>query len=147
RYVGKMFNDDWMRDRGFLEVKKPKAIDLIKNHKDKKLITVAPETPISDAVALMTKYNISQIPVMNGHEIVGSLSDNYVFSQLILNDALKQGVVSALMQKPFPVVDGNASLEDVSKQITRENSAVLVKDLGGSVHIITKHDIIEAISN
>lgn len=147
RYLGKMFNDDWMRGRGFLEVKKPKAIDLIKNHKDKKLITVAPETPISDAVALMTKYNISQIPVMNGHEIVGSLSDNYVFSQLILNDALKQGVVSTLMQKPFPVVDGNASLEDVSKQITRENSAVLVKDLGGSVHIITKHDIIEAISN
>jgi cystathionine beta-synthase len=147
RYLGKMFNDDWMRDRGFLEVKKPKAIDLIKNHKDKKLITVSTETPISDAVALMTKFNISQIPVMNGHEIVGSLSDNYVFSQLILNDALKQGVVSTLMQKPFPVVDGNASLEDVSKQITRENSAVLVKDLGGSVHIITKHDIIEAISN
>ncbi len=147
RYLGKMFNDDWMRDRGFLEVKKPKAIDLIKNHKDKKLITVSPETPISDAVALMTKFNISQIPVMKGHEIVGSLSDNYVFSQLILNDALKQGNVSTLMQKPFPVVDGNASLEDVSKQITRENSAVLVKDLGGSVHIITKHDIIEAISN
>jgi len=147
RYLGKMFNDDWMRDRGFLEVKKPKAIDLIKNHKDKKLITVSPETPISDAVALMTKFNISQIPVMSGHEIVGSLSDNYVFSQLILNDALKQGEVSTLMQKPFPVVDGNASLEDVSKQITRENSAVLVKDLGGSVHIITKHDIIEAISN
>jgi len=147
RYLGKMFNDDWMRDRGFLEVKKPKAIDLIKNHKDKKLITVAPETPISDAVALMTKFNISQIPVMSGHEIVGSLSDNYVFSQLILNDALKQGNVSTLMQKPFPVVDGNASIEDVSKQITRENSAVLVKDLGGSVHIITKHDIIEAISN
>lgn len=147
RYLGKMFNDDWMRDRGFLEVKKPKAIDLIKNHKDKKLITVAPETPICDAVALMTKFNISQIPVMKGHEIVGSLSDNYVFSQLILNDALKQGEVSTLMQKPFPVVDGNASLEDVSKQITRENSAVLVKDLGGSVHIITKHDIIEAISS
>jgi len=147
RYLGKMFNDDWMRDRGFLEVKKPKAIDLIKNHKDKKLITVSPETPISDAVALMTKFNISQIPVMSGHEIVGSLSDNYVFSQLILNDALKQGNVSTLMQKPFPVVDGNASIEDVSKQITRENSAVLVKDLGGSVHIITKHDIIEAISN
>lgn len=147
RYLGKMFNDDWMRDRGFLEVKKPKAIDLIKNHKNQKLITVEPQTPVSDAVALMTKFNISQIPVMKGHELVGSLNDNYVFSQLILNDSLKQEKVEKLMQKPFPVVDGNASLEDVSKQITRENSAVLVKDLGGSVHIITKHDIIEAISN
>ena len=147
RYLGKMFNDDWMRDRGFLEVKKPKAIDLIKNHKDKKLITVNPETLVCDAVALMTKFNISQIPVIKGHELVGSLSDNYLFSQLLLNDKLKQENVSKLMQKAFPIVDGNTSLEDVSKQITRENSAVLVKDLGGSIHIITKHDIINAISN
>jgi cystathionine beta-synthase len=98
RYLGKMFNDDWMRDRGFLEVKKPKAVDLIKNHKDKKLITVSPETPISDAVNLMTKYNISQIPVMKGHEHVGALNDNYVFAQLIKNEGLKQSNVEQLMQ-------------------------------------------------
>lgn len=147
RYLGKMFNDDWMRDRGFLEVKKPKAADLVKKHGSKKLITVTPETPLGEAVALMTKYNISQIPVMKGHEIVGSLNDSYVFSQLIANDHLKEDNVEKLMQKPFPVVDGNLSLEDVSKQISRENSAVLVRDLGGSVHIITKHDIIEAISH
>ncbi|MCD6067553.1 MAG: cystathionine beta-synthase [Bacteroidetes bacterium] len=147
RYLGKMFNDDWMRDRGFLEVKKPKAADLVKKHGNKKLITVDTETPLGEAVALMTKYNISQIPVMKGHEIVGSLNDSYVFSQLIANDHLKEDKVEKLMQKPFPVVDGNLSLEDVSKQISRENSAVLVRDLGGSVHIITKHDIIEAISH
>jgi len=147
RYLGKMFNDDWMRDRGFLEVKKPKAVDLIKNHKDKKLITVSPETPISDAVNLMTKYNISQIPVMKGHEHVGALNDNYVFAQLIKNEGLKQSNVEQLMQKPFPIIDGNLALEEVSKLISKENNAVLVKDLGGSVHIITKHDIIAAIGN
>ena len=147
RYLGKMFNDDWMRDRGFLEVKKPKAVDLIKNHKDKKLITVSPETPISDAVNLMTKYNISQIPVMKGHEHVGALNDSYVFAQLIQNESLKQSKVEQLMQKPFPIIDGNLALEEVSKLISKENNAVLVKDLGGSVHIITKHDIIAAIGN
>jgi len=147
RYLGKMFNDDWMRDRGFLEVKKPKAVDLIKNHKDKKLITVNPETPISDAVNLMTKYNISQIPVMNGHEHVGALNDNYVFAQLIQNESLKQAKVEQLMQKPFPIIDGNLAIEEISKLISKENNAVLVKDLGGSVHIITKHDIIAAIGN
>ena len=147
RYLGKMFNDDWMRDRGFLEVKKPKAVDLIKNHKDKKLITVSPETPISDAVNLMTKYNISQIPVMKGHEHVGALNDSYVFAQLIQNESLKQSNVEQLMQKPFPIIDGNLALEEVSKLISKENNAVLVKDLGGSVHIITKHDIISAIGS
>ena len=84
---------------------------------------------------------------MKGHEIVGSLNDNHVFTQLITNDHLREGTVESVMQKPFPIIDGNLSLEDLSKQITRENSAVLVRDLGGSVHIITKHDIIEAISN
>jgi cystathionine beta-synthase len=147
RYLGKMFNDDWMRDRGFLEVKKPKAIDLIKNHKDKKLITVNPETPINDAVNLMTKYNISQIPVVNGHEHVGALNDSYVFAQLIQNESLKQANVGQLMQKPFPIIDGNLAIEEVSKLISKENNAVLVKDLGGSVHIVTKHDIISAISS
>ena len=147
RYLGKMFNDDWMRDRGFLEVKKPKAIDLIKNHKDKKLITVNPETPINDAVNLMTKYNISQIPVMKGHEHVGALNDNYVFAQLIQNESLKQASVKDLMQQPFPIIDGNLAIEEVSKLISKENNAVLVKDLGGSVHIVTKHDIIAAISS
>jgi len=146
RYLGKMFNDDWMRDRGFLEVKKPKAIDLIKNHKDKKLITVNPETPINDAVNLMTKYNISQIPVVKGHEHVGALNDSYVFAQLIQNESLKQANVEQLMQKPFPIIDGNLAIEEVSKLISKENNAVLVKDLGGSVHIVTKHDIISAIS-
>ena len=145
RYLGKMFNDDWMRDRGFLEVKKPKAIDLIKNHKDKKLITVNPETPINDAVNLMTKYNISQIPVVKGHEHVGALNDSYVFAQLIQNESLKQANVEQLMQKPFPIIDGNLAIEEVSKLISKENNAVLVKDLGGSVHIVTKHDIISAI--
>jgi cystathionine beta-synthase len=95
----------------------------------------------------MTKYNISQIPVVNGHEHVGALNDSYVFAQLIQNESLKQANVGQLMQKPFPIIDGNLAIEEVSKLISKENNAVLVKDLGGSVHIVTKHDIISAISS
>jgi cystathionine beta-synthase len=147
RYLGKMFNDEWMRDRGFLDVSKPKAIDLIKSHKDKKLITVEAETPVSEAVHLMTKFNISQIPVTKEGMFVGALNDSHVFAQLISNEKLKGEKVSAVMDKAFPFVDVNTPLEEVSRLITRENNAVLVKELSGEIHIITKHDIIEAISN
>ncbi len=146
RYLGKMFNDDWMRDRGFLEDTKPKAIDLIASHKNQKLLTVNFDEKIATAVALMTKFNISQIPVKKGNEFVGALNDSHVFAQLITNDTLKQETVDKVMQKAFPFVNMNASIEDVSKMITKESNAVLMKDRLGEVHIITKHDIIESIS-
>ena len=146
RYLGKMFNDDWMRDRGFLEDSKPKAIDLIASHKNQKLLTINVDEKIATAVALMTKYNISQIPVKKGAEFVGALNDSHVFAQLISNDNLKQETVDKVMQKPFPFVNMNASIEDVSKMITKESNAVLMKDRLGEVHIITKHDVIESIS-
>ena len=147
RYLGKMFNDDWMRDRGFLEVKKPKAIDLITNHKNQKLITVDAEQAINEAVQLMTKYNISQVPVMNGKEFAGSLSDSHLFAKMVENGGIKEGKVSQYMQKAFPFVEYNTPVEEVSKLINKENSAVLVKDLGGNIHIITKHDVIGSISS
>ena len=101
---------------------------------------------IATAVALMTKFNISQIPVKKGTEFVGALNDSHVFAQLISNDNLKQDTVDKVMQKAFPFVNMNASIEDVSKMITKESNAVLMKDRLGEVHIITKHDIIESIS-
>jgi cystathionine beta-synthase len=147
RYLGKMFNDEWMRDRGFLEKETPKAIDLVKKHKDQKLITVNKQTTLADAVALLTKYNISQIPVLEGNDYVGSLNDNFVFSQMIKGHLKNTDTVEAAMEEPFPTVFADASIESVSKLITKDNTAVLVKDLGGNVHIITKQDIIESIGN
>ena len=67
RYLGKMFNDDWMRDRGFLDNTKPKAIDLISSHSSQKLLTINVDDKIADAVAILSKYNISHIPVKKGN--------------------------------------------------------------------------------
>jgi cystathionine beta-synthase len=146
RYLGKMFNDDWMRERGFLEVKKPKALDLIERHKDRKLLTVAADSIVMDAFEMMQKFDISQIPVVNNGDFVGSINDNHLYAKLIANPEIKNEKVSAVMQASFPVVSANAPLEEVTKMINRENSAVLVKDLLGDAHIITKFDIIESLS-
>jgi cystathionine beta-synthase len=146
RYHGKMFNDDWMRDRGFLVNDHPKAIDLIENHNHLKLVTANVTDLISDTVARMRKYDISQIPVVNEKgEFVGSLNDTYLFSQLLEDHDLKSEKVSRLVQPPFPFVRHDASLEEVSKLINRENSAVMVRTLGGDSHIITRQDVIDAL--
>lgn len=145
RYLGKMFNDDWMRDRGFLEVKSPKAIDLIERHKHLKLVTVDAEDTVDQAFSKMRKFDVSQIPVTKGTEFVGSLTDSHLYASICDNPELKQAKVEQVMQNSFPFVSPQAKLEEISKSINKDNDAVLVRDMLGAVHIITKYDIIEAI--
>ncbi len=146
RYLGKMFNDDWMKERHFLEVTKPKALDLVANHKNLKLLTVEEDTTVNEAWEIMNKYNISQIPVKKGLDFVGSLTESYLFTKVLENADVKNQTVKSIMQPAFPVVGEKAPIEEVSKLITKNNDAVLMKDLGGNVHIITKHDIIQAVA-
>ncbi len=146
RYLGKMFNDDWMRERHFLEVTKPRAIDLVASHKDLKLLTIDAEATVNEAMEILGKYSISQIPVTEKGEYIGSLNDNYLFTKLIENNDIKNYKVKSLMQAAFPIVGEKATIEEVSKLITKDNNAVLLRDLGGNMNIITKHDIIEAVA-
>lgn len=145
RYLAKMFNDDWMRDRGFMQEKNPKAIDLIESHKNLKLVTVNADDSVEKVLELMQKYDISQIPVTKDEEFVGSLNDNYLYAKLIADADLKHSKIADIMQPPFPFVDSQARLDEVSKKINKDNSAVLMKDWGGNLHIITKYDVIQAI--
>ncbi len=146
RYVGKIFNDDWMRDRGFLDKEKARALDLIKNHKDKTLVTITEDQNISEAIDILTKYNISQMPVVNSKgEIVGALNDNEIFAEIIKNPSLREENVKKVMNKPYAFVESNSTIEDVSKKINKDNRAVLIKDKAGMSHIITMHDIIDSL--
>jgi cystathionine beta-synthase len=146
RYLAKMFNDDWMRDRGFMQEKNPKAINLIESHQNLKLVTIDAGADVDDALKLMQKYDISQIPVMRNGEFVGSLNDNTLYARLIDNPDLKNGKIEAVMQPAFPFVDPQARLDEVSKYFTKENNAVMVRDWGGNIHIITRFDLIQAIA-
>ena len=146
RYVGKMFNDDWMRERGFLDEEKTNALDLIKDHLGKHLVTVTQENPVSQAILLMNQYGISQIPVVGDKGFVGSLTDNHLFSKLLENPQLKELPVKNIMQAPFPEVNGDTPLEEISKQFQQGVKALLVTYDNNKHHIITQQDMIKAIA-
>lgn len=145
RYVGKMFNDDWMRERGFLDEEITKAEDVIKAHINKPLVIVRTEELVSHAIERLKKYNISQIPVIDTTGFVGSIDESDLFRSYIENKDIADKPIKDIMGKPYPIVDRNAPIEEISKLINKENQAVIV-DLGeGKHHIITKHDIISSI--
>jgi cystathionine beta-synthase len=145
RYVGKMFNDDWMRERGFLDEDIATAKDLIKDHLDKPLVVVRTEELVSHAIDRLRKYKISQIPVVDANGFVGSLDESDVFQQYVSDKNVYDMPIKSVMGKPFPVVSESTSIEDVSKLITKDNHAVLVALDNGKHHIITKYDIISSI--
>lgn len=145
RYVGKMYNDDWMRERGFLEEEITKAEDVIKDHIDKPLIVARTEELVSHAIERMRKYKISQIPVMDITGFVGSLDESDLFQSYVNDTNTADRPIREIMGKPYPIVQLGTTIEAVSKLFSRENAAVLI-DLGnGKHHIITKYDIIGSI--
>jgi cystathionine beta-synthase len=145
RYVGKMFNDDWMRERGFLEEEVIKAEDVIKDHIDKPLIVARTEELVSHAIERMRKYKISQIPVMDISGFVGSLDETDLFQSYVHDKNSAERPIKEIMGSPYPIVQMGTSIEEVSKLFNRDNAAVLI-DLGeGRHHIITKYDIIGSI--
>jgi cystathionine beta-synthase len=146
RYVGKIFNDDWMRERGFLEEEHKTAKDLISSHKEEPLVSVYAEELVSHAIAKMRKYSISQIPVMRDGKYVGSLDDTHTYQLLVEDQSKLNAPISSIMQKPFPIVKEQTSIEEISKLINKETPAVLVEMDNNKYHIVTKHDVISAIS-
>lgn len=148
RYLGKMFNEDWMRDRGFIDKHKPAlAIDVIKKHENLKLLTIAGEQKVSDAYALMKKYSISQLPVKEGNEFVGSINDSDILEIIMQNHQNKEKHINEIMKPPFPFVHHSTPINDLSLLIDKNNQAVLMNDMSGNTHIITKFDIIDSISH
>ncbi len=145
RYVGKMFNDEWMRERGFIEDENTTAEDLVKNTENQTLITVKTEELVSHAIERMKKYKISQIPVEDSTGFVGAIDEADLLRMYIENKDISDLPIKDVMHKPFPVVSKNTDIEDISKLFDRENNAVLVKFEDGTHQIITKYDIISAL--
>ena len=144
RYVGKVYNDQWMMERGFLDVKTFQ--DLVNGRGTQKIITVSPSQTILEAINLMKKYDIENIPVYSNDENVGSISANGLFDKILSNPELKTNTIETVMEQPYPMVPFDMRVERLSSFISKENGAVISKDDSGTLHIVTKYDIIQSLS-
>ena len=123
RYVGKMFNDDWMRERGFLDEEIAVASDLIKSKDGSDLVSVKTEELVSHAIERMRKYEISQLPVMDASGIVGSLDESSLFRLYFEDKFIADKPIKEVMGKPYPIVKNDVSVEKISALIHKNNQA------------------------
>lgn len=145
RYVGKVFNDDWMRERGFLPQQNLLAKDLVDKHANLPLVDVSASNTVAEAINRMRKYDISQMPVIDGNQMVGAIDDQTIFHYLTSDEGVKAKLVSEVMTPPYPIVKPTDSVEDIKQLINRKNSAVIVELGNDTFHIITRSDLMEAL--
>jgi cystathionine beta-synthase len=144
RYVAKIYNDQWMMERGFLEVKTFK--DLVSSRIEKKLVTISSQQKVADAIEIMKKYDIENLPVKNDKGIIGSLSEGGLFNKILSDPEIKNQAVESVMETAYPLVAFDMPVEKLSKLISKQNGAVLGKDETGTYHIVTKYDIIQSLA-
>ena len=146
RYLGKMYNEDWLRERGFLKDDKLTARDIISKKDNPEIVTIDSEKTVLEAINVIKTLNISQIPVTQQGMVIGKVTESDILDALLENPSLKSQPVQTITTAPFPFVDLNTSIDKISGMINKENIAVLVEDERGKIEIITQFDIINAIS-
>ena len=150
RYLSKTYNDNWMRNNGFLERNESLTVHQVLASRDREeaMVTVGPDDTLGDAIDRMTEFGISQIPVMNGASVVGSLTETSILNRLIAAPEARNEHVVETMGEPFPVVMSSLNIEDLSSYLDKAAGAVLVKrPEDESYEIITKSDLIRALAS
>jgi cystathionine beta-synthase len=146
RYLGKMFNDDWMREKGFLERTGMTARDLVAARLSGELCSIEANEPVEHALSLMSEHDFSQISITRDKRLVGSLNEMRLYQELVHDPRVKAQAVDSIMQPAFPFVDVSTPVELLSTMITPENPAVLVRDFKtDKTFIITRSDLIRVL--
>lgn len=148
RYLAKVYNDQWMKDHGFLETRAfdtARGIIASRNGKDS-LYTVSKDSRVSDAIMILNRQGIDQIPVTDDGHFVGSVSSASLLEKIINDPQLQNKQVGDVMERPMLFVAPDSTLDVLSSLVNKDNKAVLVRDENEKVHIITQHDILKAIS-
>jgi len=146
RYLCKMFNDEWMREKGFIEKHGMRARDLVAMKLSGELCSLESEEPVEHAVRLMSEHDFSQISIMRDSRLVGSLNESHLYNELVKDPEIKSQPVESIMQPAFPFVDISTPVDLLQTMITPQNPAVLVRDFKtDKTFIITRSDLIRVL--
>jgi len=149
RYLSKMYDDEWMRENGFLDRPRRTSVAELLGAEDRrvaKLISVAPSTPIRMALSAITAHDIGQLPVVLEDECVGSLTETRLMALVIDEPALLDKPVESVMGPPFPVLDAHLDSDEVKQLMKRGNAACLVREEGRLTGIVTRYDVVRVLT-
>jgi cystathionine beta-synthase len=159
-YLSKFYDDNWMLDHGFVERRAPApSVDQVLRAKQleeaevPELVTISSHQKVGEAIDMMQRYSISQLPVVRDGEVasladvIGSLQDRDLLERVFRNpDALHEDVVAA-MQPPLATIEAAQSLDEVFATLTGGTNAVVVARAGRPIGVLTRSDLLEYLAH
>jgi cystathionine beta-synthase len=147
RYLAKMYNDEWMREKGFLEKTGLTARDLVATKQRATLVTLDRADTIAHAAQVMTEHGFSQLPITAEGRMIGSINEARIYTELVRHPELRTQPIETIMQPAFPFADVSTGIDALARMLTPEHPAVLVRDFkSDDMYIITRSDVIKAFS-
>jgi cystathionine beta-synthase len=148
RYLSKLYSEEWMRENRLLEPERLTAVEMLARKDDGSahLICVERTTKVREALSVMTEHDISQLPVCEAGECVGSVPESLLMSRIIEDPAALEDAVEAIMEPPFPVIDADLPMSRIGRLLTRQCPAVLVRTNGELGGIITRYDMVRYLT-
>jgi len=148
RYLSKLYNEEWLRENRLLEPERLSAGEIVerKDGAEPPLVAVGPAATLREALDLITRHNVSQLPVVDGAECVGSLAESSLMSRVIEDPTVLTRSVSDFMEAPFPVVEAQVPMAALGRLLTRQNPAVLVRRDGAIAGIVTRYDMVRYLA-
>jgi cystathionine beta-synthase len=146
RYLGKMFNDDWMREKGYLDKTGMIARDLVATGLSGELYSVECNEPVEHALRVMSENDFSQISITHDQRLIGSLNETHLYAELLRKSDIKGQPIESIMQPAFPFVDISTPVDLLATMITPQSPAVLVRDFkSDKTFIITLSDVMRVL--
>ncbi len=148
RYLSKVYNDEWLRENQMLDSERVTVASVLsaKDGKSPEVIQVAPQATVRQALNLMSTYNVSQLPVLDGADGVGAVSEQALMAAALNDAAALDWPVREVMDPPFPVVDGDWPLARLTSLLSRETPAALVRRNGKISGIVTRYDLLHQLA-
>ena len=144
RYLSKLYNEEWMRENQMLDSARVTLMEVLgrKEIETPAIVGTAPGSTVRQALGLMALHDISQLPVMEDQNCVGSVSDWALSQKSLENPKLLDATVSEVMDSPFPMISGDQPVDSVVKMLSKSSPAVLVRSNGTISGIVTRSDML-----
>ena len=148
RYLGKVYNDNWMKDHGFIEEREfASAKDILDSREgNDELFKVYADQKVGEVVRLLAEKGIDQVPILENDSFLGSITVANILNKVMENPAIREDEIKTIMDAPMQFVALDSTLDVLSSMLNRQNKAVLVRDHIDRVHIITQHDVLTAMT-
>ncbi|HLZ63838.1 MAG TPA: cystathionine beta-synthase [Ktedonosporobacter sp.] len=150
-YLSKQFNDVWMRENDLLmpaETDQPTMRDVLTYRRSHSrsmplVVSVSSADSVADAVELLRRYGISQTPVIEHGQMVGSLTEDLLLHRLASGEPLSSSLVGQVQGPPFPTLEADIPAREAYTLFSSGQDAVAVLDRGNLDGIVTKSDLLE----